>query len=227
MYIIWTLLRTAAHQPIEQPLISSIVGTFCCWLLQSGFWNPWNLCLWNTESRKFFLWNSESWASETGIQLKESGIQDCLGLPYKGQFNRKTYIIMSVGGKHAYHLTTLNSPHSEEKDKYKKGVTSVTKDQETGKICLLYRGFIVSRFFWNYKFYYYWGKVNCSLNWGLHYIEVCYVEVSLYNYCTNLRSLYSLVFNFLFTFSVSMPGASRQSWSPSKRGVTWDITGCK
>ena len=126
-------------------------------------------------------------------------------------------------------LTTwsLLIPLSEEKDKFKKGVTSVTKGQGTGKICLLYWRFIVSRFFWNYKFYYYWGKVNCSLNWGLHYIEVRYVEVSLYNYCTNLRSLYSLVFNFLFTFSVSMPGASRQSWSPSKRGVTWDITGCK
>ena len=29
---------------------------------ESGFWNPWNFC----------LWNPESWALESGIQLKES-----------------------------------------------------------------------------------------------------------------------------------------------------------
>ena len=33
-----------------------------------------NFCLWNLESGKFDLWNPESWALESGIQLKESRI---------------------------------------------------------------------------------------------------------------------------------------------------------
>ena len=40
----------------------------------SGFQNPWIFCLWNPNSEKFCLWNLESWAFESGIQLKESRI---------------------------------------------------------------------------------------------------------------------------------------------------------
>ena len=40
----------------------------------SGFQNPWIFCLWNPKSEKFCLWNLESWAFESGIQLKESRI---------------------------------------------------------------------------------------------------------------------------------------------------------
>ena len=40
----------------------------------SAFRSPWNSCLWNPESEKFFLWNLESWSLESGIQLKESRI---------------------------------------------------------------------------------------------------------------------------------------------------------
>ena len=37
---------------------------------ESGFWNPWNFC----------VWNLESWALESGIQLKESGILLRIGI---------------------------------------------------------------------------------------------------------------------------------------------------
>ena len=37
----------------------------------------------------------------------------------------------------------------------------------TGKICSLYRGFVISRFFFIYYFYYYWGKENNLLYQGL------------------------------------------------------------
>ena len=48
-----------------------------------------------------------------------------------------------------------------------------TKGQETGKICSLYQGFVISL----YYYYYYRGKENCSLCQGLRYIEVRYIEV--------------------------------------------------
>ena len=41
---------------------------------ESGFWNPGNICLLNPEFGNFYLWNAESWASESDIQLKESRI---------------------------------------------------------------------------------------------------------------------------------------------------------
>ena len=40
---------------------------------ESGFWNRWNFC----------LWNLESWALESGIQLKESGILLRIGIQSK------------------------------------------------------------------------------------------------------------------------------------------------
>ena len=39
---------------------------------ESGFWNP--------ESMKFCLWNPKSWALESGIQLKGSGIPLTIGI---------------------------------------------------------------------------------------------------------------------------------------------------
>ena len=40
---------------------------------ESGFWNPWNFC----------LWNLESWVLECGVQLNESGILLKIGVQSK------------------------------------------------------------------------------------------------------------------------------------------------
>ena len=40
---------------------------------ESGFWNPWNFC----------LWNLESWVLECGVQLNESGILLRIGVQSK------------------------------------------------------------------------------------------------------------------------------------------------
>ena len=40
---------------------------------ESGFWNPWNFC----------LWNLESWVLECGVQLNESGILRRIGVQSK------------------------------------------------------------------------------------------------------------------------------------------------
>ena len=47
---------------------------------ESGFRNPRNFCLRNLEFASFFLWNPESWALESGIQLKECGILLTIGI---------------------------------------------------------------------------------------------------------------------------------------------------
>ena len=48
--------------------------------MESGFCNPKNFCLWNTESGKIFpmeseILDQESWGLESGIQLKDFGIK--------------------------------------------------------------------------------------------------------------------------------------------------------
>ena len=46
-----------------------------------GFRNPRRFCFkWDLESITFLLWNPESWALESGIQLKESGIPVTFGI---------------------------------------------------------------------------------------------------------------------------------------------------
>ena len=45
-----------------------------------GFWNLANFCFWNPKSCKCLLWNSESWALESGIQHKESGMSLMIGI---------------------------------------------------------------------------------------------------------------------------------------------------
>ena len=55
----------------------------------------------------------------------------------------------------------------------------ITKRQGSGKLCYNDRSFVISRFFY-IVFYYYWDKENHLLSRGLHYIEVCYIEFTLY-----------------------------------------------
>ena len=47
---------------------------------ESVFRNPGNFCLRILNAGKFCWWNPESWAVESGIQLKESGIPLKIGL---------------------------------------------------------------------------------------------------------------------------------------------------
>ena len=46
----------------------------------AGFSNTENVCLWNPESaKKICLWNPKSWALESGLQFKKSGIPLTIG----------------------------------------------------------------------------------------------------------------------------------------------------
>ena len=45
---------------------------------ESGFWNPRNIC----------LWSPESWAMESEIQFKDSGIPLTIGIQNQGFTNR-------------------------------------------------------------------------------------------------------------------------------------------
>ena len=77
----------------RQRILSFVIKTMCWapWIeLHSfqfflkysvkGFWNLANFCFWNPKSCKCLLWNSESWALESGIQHKESGMPLMIGI---------------------------------------------------------------------------------------------------------------------------------------------------
>ena len=49
------------------------------YLKGNGIPIPGNLCLWNPELGKIFLWDPKSWTLESRIQLKESGIRLTIG----------------------------------------------------------------------------------------------------------------------------------------------------
>ena len=60
--------------------------------MESGFRNPRNFCLWNTEFGKIFpvewgILDQEPWALESGIQLKESGIKVSLKKTWSSTWN--------------------------------------------------------------------------------------------------------------------------------------------
>ena len=64
----WLLHWGQMTDDIEQNVNKSIGH-----VRESGLWNPWNFC----------LWNPKSWALESGIQLKESGILLRIGIQSK------------------------------------------------------------------------------------------------------------------------------------------------
>ena len=67
--LLYILYKRARSQASVYKLTCRIIS-FSDWpqVRECGFWNP--------ESMKFCLWNPKSWALESGIQLKGSGIQN-------------------------------------------------------------------------------------------------------------------------------------------------------
>ena len=69
--------------------------------MESEFRNPRNFCLWNTESGKIFpveseILDQESWALESGIQLKESGIKVPLKKTWWNTESGKIFLVESA-----------------------------------------------------------------------------------------------------------------------------------
>ena len=67
--ILWSQLECPLNMEACSPIIVKKVSPKSIFfpVRESGFWNP--------KSRRMFKWNPESWALQSGIQLKESGIQ--------------------------------------------------------------------------------------------------------------------------------------------------------
>ena len=69
---VWEIFACGIRNPESGKVLlvkSGIREIFAC-----GIRNPGNFCSWNPESGKFLLVEFKSLASESGIQLKESGI---------------------------------------------------------------------------------------------------------------------------------------------------------
>ena len=67
--ILWSQLECPLNMEACSPIIVKKISPKSIFfpVRESGFWNP--------KSRRMFKWNPESWALQSGIQLKESGIQ--------------------------------------------------------------------------------------------------------------------------------------------------------
>ena len=67
--ILWSQLECPLNMEAYSPIIVKKISPKSIFfpVRESGFWNP--------KSRRMFKWNPESWALQSGIQLKESGIQ--------------------------------------------------------------------------------------------------------------------------------------------------------
>ena len=88
------------------PRCMSIISFF----LLSSVYGIAFLALWKRtlipESRKFFLWNLESWALESGIHLKESGIRRTIGIQNPSSTDKHWFFTHKNGDFGAVSITT-------------------------------------------------------------------------------------------------------------------------